>query len=95
MATSRAGASFQYPADVGRKRLTGRQKEDQSSGSRQEFAAMADLPTGTVTFLFTDIEGSTRSGDENDLDYSSEAGKRPQYLASARWSGATRSRLLA
>jgi class 3 adenylate cyclase len=21
---------------------------------------MADLPTGTVTFLFTDIEGSTR-----------------------------------
>src|SRR5262245_50212807 len=22
--------------------------------------AMADLPTGTVTFLFTDIEGSTR-----------------------------------
>lgn len=21
---------------------------------------MADLPTGTVTFLFTDVEGSTR-----------------------------------
>ncbi len=25
-----------------------------------DFAAMTDLPTGTVTFLFTDIEGSTR-----------------------------------
>ena len=28
------------------------------------FGAMAELPTGTVTFLFTDIEGSTRLLDE-------------------------------
>src|SRR5919202_40185 len=26
----------------------------------QEPSAMSDLPTGTVTFLFTDIEGSTK-----------------------------------
>jgi class 3 adenylate cyclase len=25
---------------------------------------MPDLPTGTVTFLFTDIEGSTRLGEQ-------------------------------
>src|SRR5262249_32168884 len=29
-------------------------------GSRQNRGAMQDLPSGTVTFLFTDIEGSTR-----------------------------------
>ncbi len=35
------------------------------SGSRwARVAAMPDLPTGTVTFLFTDIEGSTRLLDE-------------------------------
>jgi class 3 adenylate cyclase len=26
---------------------------------------MPDLPSGTVTFLFTDIEGSTRLGEEH------------------------------
>ena len=29
-------------------------------GARSEASTMADLPTGTVTLLFTDIEGSTR-----------------------------------
>src|SRR5215217_4927028 len=28
-------------------------------GARGEVRGMAELPTGTVTFLFTDIEGST------------------------------------
>src|SRR5215218_11117517 len=30
-----------------------------SRGGSIEFSDMTDLPTGTVTFLFTDIEGST------------------------------------
>src|SRR5215203_6155249 len=35
-----------------------------SAPRRFTWTAMRDLPTGTVTFLFTDIEGSTRLLDE-------------------------------
>ena len=30
------------------------------TGARGSAIAMADTPLGTITFLFTDIEGSTR-----------------------------------
>jgi class 3 adenylate cyclase len=34
------------------------------AGTRSATTMRDDLPTGTVTFLFTDIEGSTRLGSE-------------------------------
>src|SRR5439155_22614231 len=38
----------------------GRRHEHHMWGSSDQVREMAELPTGTVTFLFTDIEGSTQ-----------------------------------
>ncbi len=40
--------------------VRGRRRMDGTAHSRYRTGLMAELPTGTVTFLFTDIEGSTR-----------------------------------
>ena len=44
---------------------------------------MLDLPTGTVTFLFTDIEGSTRLLDELGDDYAGLLAEHNSVMRSA------------
>jgi class 3 adenylate cyclase len=44
---------------------------------------MRDLPTGTVTFLFTDIEGSTRLLHELGDGYASALGEHRRVLREA------------
>jgi class 3 adenylate cyclase len=48
---------------------------------------MAQLPTGTVTFLFTDIEGSTRLLQELGPDYSSVQTDHMQIMRDAITAG--------
>src|SRR5205809_6138056 len=43
-----------------RRGMLGRRPVASYTGSDNRRASVADLPRGTVTFLFTDIEGSTR-----------------------------------
>lgn len=44
---------------------------------------MAELPTGTVTFLFTDIEGSTRLLEQLGDDYAEALSRHRQVLREA------------
>src|SRR5580765_3389195 len=44
---------------------------------------MADLPTGTVTFLFTDIEGSTRLWQEHPEAMKSALAQHDEILSTA------------
>jgi class 3 adenylate cyclase len=44
---------------------------------------MGSLPTGTVTFLFTDIEGSTRLLDALGADYDAEFAKHREIIRTA------------
>src|SRR5207244_9777673 len=48
------------PADVKRRRGNGSASAAAVLAGRARRAKVVDPPTGTVTFLFTDIEGSTR-----------------------------------
>ena len=41
------------------------------------------LPTGTVTFLFTDIEGSTRQWDQNESAFGIALARHDQLLREA------------
>ena len=51
---------------------------DSDSGRRSRMAgAMSELPTGTVTFLFTDVEGSTRLLQELGAEVRGRAGQAP------------------
>src|SRR4051812_6450306 len=44
---------------------------------------MAELPTGTVTFLFTDIEGSTRRREQYPPSMEAALGSRDEILRTA------------
>ena len=43
---------------------------------------MADLPSGTVTFLFTDIEGSTALWERDQVAMAAAVGTPPDAFAS-------------
>src|SRR5262249_2428524 len=48
---------------AGRSRSRRRSPRQARSSERWKGAAVAELPSGTVTFLFTDVEGPTRLGE--------------------------------
>jgi len=55
----------------------------ETGGSQRITNAEGDLPTGTLTFLFTDIEGSTRLASKQGRTFSAELGAHDRILRDA------------
>ena len=64
-----------------------------SSTDSSPWPAMAELPSGTVTFLFTDLEGSTRLWEEHPDAMQDGAGASRRVLCAASRRSAKRSRV--
>jgi predicted ATPase/class 3 adenylate cyclase/DNA-binding CsgD family transcriptional regulator len=74
--------AFEATASSGRFRLTGRLAE-RTIGAVRDTAEVGERPSGTVTFLFTDVEGSTASWERHAGSMASALASHDAILRSA------------